>query len=399
MIWRKFAALLFSLMFIVSAVSFGNVLASDAEANTGVTVILVSDNEADSALAEYLASITGAIVVVTPWGVYDPNVTATVMGYGPDRVIIIGGPDAVVKMYEGDLAGLNITVERWWGKNRYETNLAAIGNATAKLRIKFEDHVIVVPGNDTAAIEVALRKAVKVHGLIIFANSTTDIARIMMKIGVYPKNMTIIRTPITREIAEKIREKARNRVEGNVTEVEVNITAEMALKAINMSEERVATAEELLANVTLLEQKRWLAEKMLDLAKKELGRAKEAYEDSNYGRAYGQAIAAKAHAEFVIRIASGEWQEMVKKDSLMMARVFLHRVEVQLKIMENAGIDVTEIKVLVDQLRVAIENGESDIIPQLVDRIRQKLLEVYTREKGKFKEHIVFPAHGQAGEP
>lgn len=400
MMWRKFVAFLFGLMVIATTASFSNVLASDTGEGTEVTVILVSDNEADCTLAEYLANITGAVVVVTPWGVYDPNVAASIMSYGSDKVIIIGGPDAVVEMYEEDLAELNIRVDRWWGKNRYGTNLATIGNATAKLRIKFENHVIVVPGNDTVAIEAALREAVKVHGVIIFANNTTDVARVMMKIGVQPKNMTIIRTPLTRQIAERVGERVRNRVEGNVTEVEANITREMAEEAIIVSNERILTADELLANVSTLEKTRLpVAEKMLGLAMSELEWAKVAYAKGNYGEAYGRAMAAKAHAEFVIKVASEKWREIVKKEPAMMAKVFLHRVEAQLKVMENAGIDVSEVRALVDQLRTAIENREEDVIPQLMNKIRQKLLEAYARGKGKFKERVVFPAHGRAGEP
>ena len=396
MVWKKVIALIFGLMIVVGAAPFGRVSAAD----TGITVMLVSDNEADSTLARYLANITGTMVVTTPWGIYDPNVTASVISYGPDKVIVIGGPDAVVETYLEDLKELSIAVERWWGRNRYETNLAVIGNATAKLGIKFENHVVVAPGNDTAAIELALRKAVKAHGVIIFANDTTDITRIMMKIQIQPKNMTVIRSQVMEKVAERIREKVRNRVSVNITEVEVNITAEMATEAIIISQKRITTAEELLANVSVLKKERWpAAEKMLSLAKTELEKAKWAYSEGNYGKAYGLAIAAKAHAEFVIKMTSSEWQEIVKGDPTMMARLFLHRVEIQLEIMEKTGINVSEIRALVEQLKTAVENGESDIIPGLMERIRQKLLEMYTSGKCKFKERIVFPAHGGSAEP
>ncbi|NJE31247.1 hypothetical protein E3E38_09355 [Thermococcus sp. 18S1] len=387
MVWKKAIALLFGLMMVATTASFGQVFAAD----TSVTVILVSDNEADCTLAQYLANMTGAVVVTTPWGVYDPNVTASVMSYGPDNVIIIGGPDAVVDRYLDDLEELNITVERWWGRNRYETNLAVIGNATAKLRIKFENRMIVVPGNDTAAIKVALRKAVKVHGVIIFANDTTNITRVMMKIEAHPKNMTIIRSQVMVRMTERLRERFENRVGANVTEVDVNITPEMAMEAINMSEERIASAEELLANVTLPPQMDRVAEKMLDLSKRELERAREAYDDGEYGRAYGQATAAKAHAEFVIRVASKEWQNRVRIDTAVMARVFLHRVEIQLRIMEKSGMNVTKIETLTDQLKTAIENKDYDAIDALMAQIRQELLQMYAHGKGKFREHILLP--------
>ncbi|QDA31661.1 hypothetical protein FH039_08700 [Thermococcus indicus] len=391
MVWKKAIALLFGLMMVATTASFGHVSAAD----TSVTVIFVSDNEADCTLAQYLANMTGAVVVTTPWGVYDPNVTASVMSYGPDNVIIIGGPDAVVDRYLDDLNELNITVERWWGRNRYETNLAAIGNATAKLRIKFENHVIVVPGNDTAAIRVALRKAVKVHGVIIFANDTTNVTRVMMKIEAHPKSMTLVRSQVMRGMAWRLGE----RFGANVTEVNVNITPEMAMEAINTSEERIASAEELLANVTLPPQMERVAGKMLDLAKRELESAREAYDEERYGKAYGQAIAAKAHAEFVIRMASKEWQSRVRLDATAMATVFLHRVEIQLRIMEKSGMNVTKIEALVDQLRIAIENKDYDAIDALMGQIRQELLQMYAHGKGKFREHIRLPDRAGRWQP
>ncbi|NJE79723.1 cell wall-binding repeat 2 family protein, partial [Thermococcus sp. GR5] len=79
----------------------------------------------------------GAVVVMTTWGVYDPNVTAEIMSYAPDEVIIIGGPEAVVEEYVNDLQELGITVERWGGQNRYETNLMVMTQAQIKFGLKF----------------------------------------------------------------------------------------------------------------------------------------------------------------------------------------------------------------------------------------------------------------------
>ena len=253
MVWKKGMALLFGLMLITAGLAFGGAEAAE----TSVTVILVSDNEADSALAYYLANLTGAIVVMTAWGVYDANVTAEVMNYAPDQVIIIGGPDAVVEQYVSDLKDLNITVERWWGENRYRTNVAVIGNATLKLKVKFENSVVVVPGNDTGAIREALRRAVKVHGIILFANNTTDPIRIMAKFQITPKNITVIHSRVMKGAMVGLVRKLRGSdgLRANFTEMEVNVTPEMAMGAINVSEERIATAEEMLANVT--SRRRW----------------------------------------------------------------------------------------------------------------------------------------------
>jgi putative cell wall-binding protein len=393
MMWKKGVALLFGLMVVAATMSFGRVSAG----STSVTVILVSDNEADCALAEYLANVTGAIVVTTEWGTYNPNVTAEIMSYAPDNVIIIGGPDAVVEQYVDDLQELGITVERWWGKNRYETNVAVIGNATVRLKIKFENSVIIVPGNDSGAIKEALRRAVKIHGIIIFVNETTDPIRVMAKFQIMPKNVTIIHSHVMMNVAEKIRE--RMKIHANVTEIKVNVTPEMALEAINVSEERVATAKEMLQNVSLDAREEKLVSRMLALAERELENAKDAYEMGKYGRAYGQAIAAKAHAEFVIRVASDEWEVKVRFEPTMRAMMFLHKVEIQIGFMERAGINVTELRILVDQLRTAIENEDYDAIDVLIVRIREKLLELYMENNNKLREKIVFPVRRRSGRP
>ena len=68
MVVKKVFAWLFGILLLVSIVPL-----SQADTNLSI-VVLVSDNEADSALAEDLADVLNATVVMTPWGVYDTNV-------------------------------------------------------------------------------------------------------------------------------------------------------------------------------------------------------------------------------------------------------------------------------------------------------------------------------------
>lgn len=391
MSWKKVAALLFGLMLVTTGLAFSGVSA----AGGSVTVILVSDNEADSALAEYLANLTGAVVVTTPWGVYSPDVTALVMAHAPDRVVIIGGPDAVLEQYETDLMDLNTTVERWWGPNRYGTNLAVIGNATATLGLRFEDEVFVAPGNDTAAIRVAIRRAAGVHGVVVYTNGTGEPSRVLRRLGIKPWKVVVVISPLTEGILGKFR--AGGGCNASVTEVKVNVTAETALGVINMSRERIRLAKELLANVTLPPQLERTAERMLLLAERELNASVRAYEKGNYGRAYGLAMASKSHAEFVIKIASREWRMKVRFDPAMRYRVFLNRVEIQLQLMESAGINVTELRELVEALRQAVEKGDYDVAHYLMQKIRMELVKLYFKDRIRFREHVVFPAHRRCG--
>ncbi|ASJ12538.1 hypothetical protein [Thermococcus thioreducens] len=395
MMWKKGVALLFGLMLVATTLSFGKVMAED----TSVTVILVSDNEADCALAQYLANVTGAVVVTTTWGVYDPNVTAEIMSYAPDEVIIIGGPDAVVEQYVADLEELGITVERWGGQNRYETNLMVMEQAKLKFKLMFNNSVIITPGNDSAAIRAALRMAVRRKAMIAFVNDTSNITKLMLKLQLRNANVTIVQTPVMSKVMLHIREQLREKMNCNCTEMEVNITAETALEAINASEERITTAKEMLENVTLSPPEERLATRMLNLAEKELENAKDAYEMGRYGKAYGQAIAAKAHAEFVIRMASDRWSVEIQTNMTMRAEMYVWRLERQIMVMEKSGFNTTELRALVDQLKEAIKNGDYDAIDSIMQQIREKLLELYANGRGKFRERMVFPAHGRHGRP
>ena len=392
---RKPISLLFAGILLSSLLGTANVGASGS-----LTVILVSDNPADSALANYIANLTGAVVVVTPWGLYDPNVSARVIGAEPDQVIIIGGPDAVPEPYEEDLKELNITVTRWWGENRYETNIAVIGNATLLLRIRFQNSLVVAPGNDSAAIEKALKEAIKVHGIIIFANNSTDPLRIVARFGSTPESVTIVETPLSAKLAEKLRERIERRSNIRTRNVGVNITKEMALKAIEDANKTISLAEKLLSNASNNESgmvggRNLVLSRFLMKAELTLERAQKAYDEGNYGKAYGLATAARAQVEPLIKLYSKEWMGEMEKDPKLLYGFTLYRIEFKLKLLERAGIEDPVLQELVDQLKGAIQRGEYDLVPSLLQRIRERLLWDFISNRGKIREKVYLPVGGK----
>lgn len=121
-------------------------------------VILVSDNEADSAVAQNVADLLGgAQLIVSPWGgTYDPAASAEILSIDPDRVIIIGPPVAVPEEYTEDLEEFGIPYERWYGETRYETNLAVIeGGLRDEFPAVFGEikTVVLSNGRDVLAME------------------------------------------------------------------------------------------------------------------------------------------------------------------------------------------------------------------------------------------------------
>ncbi|ASJ05040.1 cell wall-binding repeat-containing protein [Thermococcus barossii] len=364
MIGKKLMAILFGLLMLGMPLTVGNVSAAEGS----VTVILVSDNAADKAIAEYLANETGAVIVTTTWGVYDPNVTAEIMSYAPDEVIIIGGPDAVVDEYVTDLEELNITVERWGGQNRYETNLMVMEQAQVKLGLRFNNSVIVA-GNDTLAIQNALQLAVQKGAMIIYVNESSNVTGLMERLGI--KEMTMVKTQASEKVMEHVREQLR---ECNCTakEVQVNVTKETVLQLMIQVMERLK-ALEMVANETnstaLMEQVRTMEMTM--------EKVNEALQAGNYTEAYRMVLELQVKTEFSLKAANGEMRMVIKNDEKVALMHEMGKLEAQISVMENAGIDVSAINALMEQLKTAIQNGQYEEAKELMNQIKAMIKEAY----------------------
>jgi len=390
MMWKKILPIIFGLMMLAVPVTFKPVSAADT-----TVVILVSDNEADCALANYLANLTANVVVVkTPWGIYDPNITAKIISHAPAEVIIIGGPVAVPDEYVEDLQNLGITVERWWGENRYETDLAVIKNATVKFQLQLQNRVILVAGTDLAGIEKALQLAIQKRAMIILVNQTTNITKIMDRLRIRTENFTIVETPVMNQTMLMIQKQLKEHLkECNCTKVQVNMTAERALEAIQMAEEKINAAKELAENAT-----NPAIDNILTTAEKQLEDAKDAYNTGKYGLAYGLALAAKSKAEVVVRLAGEDIRKMIMNNTKMRLERELVRVEAQIRVMERLGVNMTTALQLMEQIKTAIRNGDYDTAQELMVKLKEEIRASYMGSRDIIKEKSHIPVRGR-GKP
>lgn len=367
MMVKKALAILFGLLMVAMSVSFTGVSAA-----TSNIVILVSDNAADKGIAEYLANVTGAVIVTTTWGVYDPNVTAEIMSYAPDEVIIIGGPDAVVEEYVTDLQELGISVERWGGENRYETNLIAMTQAPVKFGLKFNGSVMVA-GNDSMAIQNAIRIAVQNRAIILYINKTTNITLLMERFQI--RNMTMVHTNASEMTMELVRKQLK---ECNCTaeEVQVNVTKETVLQLMIQVRERLLAIEKI-ANATnttqLMEQVR-----VMEMA---MEKANQALQAGNYTYAYQLMLELQVQTQFSLKAANGEMRIAIKNSEKVALERELAKLEAQIKIMEKAGLDMAQLNQLMEQFKIAIKNSQYDVARQLMDQIKSMIQEAYKNNR------------------
>lgn len=376
MVWKKVFAMVFGLLVLAGSVPM---ISADTAVSMNL-VILVSDNEADYALAEKLAENLNVSLVVTPWGVYDPNITAEIASYAPDKVLIIGGPAAVPKPYEDDLQNMNITWFRVWGADRYETNIKVLEYVMQNYPDVLKDVKIVIAcGRDMGAIK-KMKGSRKVFPIYVDANNMDNQTKILGVLKV--RGIIIIKTPFSANITDRFRERIRERVQ-NVTEENENITAEMAWEAIEIAQNKTALAESLLENTTTPS-----APKLLELAKKELDRAMEAYNESKYGMAYGQAIAAKAHAEVVIRFASEDFQERLHGNLRIRAEFEIMKVERIIERFDELGMNVTAANTTLEQAKSAYDEGKYGEAFELAKEAEKILKDIMHEKKALIRERM-----------
>ena len=119
----------------------------------GITLVVVSDNFADTAIAQtIIASYPDAVLLVVEWGSFDQDLSSAIAELNPSNVIIVGGPQAVLSEYEDTMAG--IPVERLSGEDRSGTSLAVFSMLMEQNKVNSQ--VKVVNGGDEKKVNQAL---------------------------------------------------------------------------------------------------------------------------------------------------------------------------------------------------------------------------------------------------
>ncbi|RLF91219.1 cell wall-binding repeat-containing protein [Thermococci archaeon] len=327
-------------------------------------VILVSDNEADLTLAQKIAVVLDAKVIVSPWGIYNESVVPKILDADPSFVLIIGGPMAVPEEYEKDLEDLGIPHTRLYGSTRVETAQVVINWIKKDYPDLFKDiKFAVVYGWDFGAI----MKVRSMKGVIpIF-------------IGYNPVNITIpeedvvaIMSRDSEEIMEKITGKFRVR-----SRMRVVITQEVAKETIEESSIVISRAEEVLREVESIGSMGARAWVFLDAAKGYLKKAKSSYEEGDYIKAYEYAKNAKIRAERAIVLArAGE-----KGPGLEISRR-IKMLEITVIRLKARGIDVSNILPLIEKAKSALESGNVGEAMNYVE-MAMKLIREKTRGHGE----------------
>jgi putative cell wall-binding protein len=283
---KKYLVAIFCLLAVIA-------MASNGAAQGSGIVILKSDNEADSAVAETIKNVIEIDIVTTPWGVFSETVVDEINTLEPSTVFILGGPKAVPSDYENLLS--DYTVIRISGKDRYATAAAALTH----FRENFKGRgIIIAYGYDSKGIIKALEKAKKLGGIILFVKPDDVPLEVENAIeDSEAEEVEIEESPDMDgdEIAKKLRRTKAKIKHAKKSDADKE---ERASEQIDEAREEIEEAEEEIGDC-----ESGTAKKLLEQAKEHLEKAEKALADGKPGQAFGQAISAEHLAENAERFA------------------------------------------------------------------------------------------------
>lgn len=373
--WKRVVGVVAVLILLIPVFSPNPVSASD---QSGGLVILTTDNDADMAVAYSVASLLGARVIVSPWGTYDPKVSAEVLSANPGRVIIIGGPVAVPDDYTEDLSNFEIPYERWYGETRYETNLQVIEHLKDEFPgvLGSVDTVVVVNGRDVLALKsyadgvmlgadgsslLVLTDSGRVGDTIRALGELRGVRKIVY-MGTAGKGKPLF--PLNEEWLTDF---AKGRFGSNVTvEEKTERPGPIELKELlTRVENKTTEARKLLDGLQVP-----LAREKLSIAEELETMAERAYAAGDYYRAYELAMKASWDVDFTIARAYREMMTVYQGSAVLMLRRKLARLETMAEFLAKRGYNVSGVNELIQQALQALNRGDyqlvlTDLLPQI----------------------------------
>jgi putative cell wall-binding protein len=284
-------------------------IASPTAAQGLDSIILVSDNFADSAVADALADAKNIDVVTTPWNEFDESLVGEIDELDPKTIFIIGGPVAVPTEYDEALG--SYTIIRLPGKDRFETAASVFDEFRSEFKGK---GILIAQGHDRKGIEKAVAKAKGRGALLLFIEAIEIPEEVEEALeDSDDEDVEIESSPdmdedeIERDIG-RIRARLRVRID-RLKDIDKK---ERAWDQITDANDTINKAQDLIVNRSTVDLDRpqrfgnTAALKLLNQAIKHYDEALTAFDEENYGKAFGQAVAAESLARNSIRVAEHE---------------------------------------------------------------------------------------------
>jgi len=364
--------------FAIFALAILSVASADVIAQTEPegTLILTSAVPADAAVSELLTEKLDAERIITDWGTFTDEILDTIEQINPETLIIVGGENAIPETAEIEIGKLEaeIKIERLAGEDRFETALlvAERGWETAEF-------VFIVDGNDRIAIEEIKIKARAEGAPILFTtpDGLPENVKIRIKTKLEVKRVQVKLSPDTDQ--EEIENDLN---EADVEEVEIEEVGnaeERAREAIEDAEKEITDLEEELAEVEA-DANSVAAEVLHRNALRNLERARNAFEENKFGKAFGQAVSAEVVAENAERLLDDievdhladdveEIEGDIEEEGIEKVREELGLVEREIEIDIGEGQAKIDVEIDAEEIEFTLDTTDrEEIVAEIVTR-------------------------------
>jgi len=358
---RKLLAVAVVLMFLNSL--------SAGHCGSVKTIILVSNNPADAALASLIGNLTGWQVITTPWGVYNSSVLTELLSLAPAKVVIIGGPLAVPSAYETALGEFGINVTRWWGWTRYGTDVSVLRNAS-KLGILNLKSAIVVLGNDTSAILKAENMSIRLKVPLIYVNESPRTVEPLLQEA---KNITVLVSSPMRPLMEKILSEMR----GRLKIMSLNVTPKVVAVMIEEAHAKISTIQEIVRKVNLSELDRERIVHELNSLENSIKEAETLYNADEYVQAYRLLTIVNYQENKLIAELQERWWSEVQHEINARGDFTFTVIESGINALKKLGLANPEMVNLLEALKQAMKEGNDEKVQVLLQQLLQLLRESY----------------------
>jgi len=125
--------------------------------------------------------------------------------------------------------------------------------------------------------------------------------------------------------------------------------------------------------------------------------ANQSLQSGDYTKAYQLALKLQVLSEFTLRDARLELINALKLSGRLSLELELKKLQLQLSILEEAGVDVSAVREILDKAGEALKAGNYSVARVLLRDARKALRELYVKNRGAIRVHV--GVHFPPGQP
>lgn len=361
-----------------------SLIIDNSSVNTTRTIaILVSDNVADETLVDMVINATNGLFkkYTTEWGIYDEAVAIEIISEEPEKVIIVGGTEAVPNEYDEVFAKYGIETLRIGGETRYETNKEFIEYVLENWGDMLNTSLFVaVNGDDELLLEITKNITEKSLPVLVRDDKNLELLNHLPQMA--NKSLILVNLNITKLNASK-----------DVRIVSLNLTGEyMKERLSNKYEELSKKIKELLDEVRELKENDKVNPEEVEKIEKLLSRSMEELQYAKTNTSVRESYKHLKTAEFLYSRAKIEFTKLVQNNIALKIRERLRAYMQLSNVLEEKGFVNQSLRIrnTISIISSLVEEGKYEEAKKKLDELNSYVRDLMKVErKHEMAKHLM----------